>query len=87
MASISRLDVRNFRGIPNQAASLTFGQKSVLLFGEKGAGKSSFVDAIEKVLCGRVSSSDGRAWPTHPTYQAKRSASFLMTMMVSCLVV
>ncbi len=61
MVLISRLDVANFRGIPQSTASLIFGEKSVLLFGENGTGKSSFVDAIEKLLCGRVDSLDGRA--------------------------
>jgi hypothetical protein len=61
MPSISRLDVAGFRGIPLSGAALIFDKKSLLLFGENGTGKSSFVDAIEKVLCGRVGTLDGRA--------------------------
>jgi energy-coupling factor transporter ATP-binding protein EcfA2 len=61
MVQISRLDIAGFRGIPPSVATLNFEKKSVLLFGENGTGKSSFVDAIEKLLCGRVATLDGRA--------------------------
>jgi recombinational DNA repair ATPase RecF len=61
MALISRLNVAGFRGIPLQGTSLIFDKKSVFLFGENGTGKSSFVDAIERLLCGRVTTLDGRA--------------------------
>jgi len=61
MPLISRLNVAGFRGIPLPGASLIFDKRSMLLFGENGTGKSSFVDAIEKLLCGRVSTLDGRA--------------------------
>ena len=40
---------------------MLFDCKSVLLFGENGTGKSSFVDAFEKLFTGRVSTLDGRA--------------------------
>ncbi|MCU1242421.1 MAG: hypothetical protein JWO71_3147 [Candidatus Acidoferrum typicum] len=56
---IQRLDVRNYRGI-SFPKSLLFGGKSILLFGENGTGKSSFIDALEKVLTGRVSTLDAR---------------------------
>lgn len=61
MVRIRRLDVAGFRGIPQSGTSLIFDKKSVLVFGENGTGKSSFVDALEKLLCGRVSTLDGRA--------------------------
>ncbi len=61
MPLISRLEVADFRGVPGPGTSLIFDNKSVLLFGENGTGKSSFVDAIEKLLCGRVATLDGRA--------------------------
>jgi len=61
MPLISRLDVAAFRGVPAPGTSLIFDNKSILLFGENGTGKSSFVDAIEKLLCGRVATLDGRA--------------------------
>lgn len=59
MPRIRRLDVQGFRGI-RQRNSLLFDGKSILLFGENGTGKSSFVDAIEKLLTGKVSMLDGR---------------------------
>ena len=60
MRRIQRLDVRGFRGVHTQTSLLFLG-RSVLLFGENGTGKSSFVDAIEKLFTGRVSTLDGRA--------------------------
>src|SRR5882724_10204412 len=60
MPRIRRLDVQGFRGI-RHPVSLIFDGKSLLLFGENGTGKSSFVDAQERLLLGRVSTLDGRA--------------------------
>ena len=60
MPQISRLDVRGLRGILGQR-SLIFDGKSILLFGENGTGKSSFVDALEWLFTGRISTLDGRA--------------------------
>jgi DNA repair exonuclease SbcCD ATPase subunit len=60
MPRIQRLDVRGFRGVHAQT-SLLFNGRSVLLFGENGTGKSSFVDAIEKLFTEKVSTLDGRA--------------------------
>lgn len=60
MPRIRRLDVQSFRGI-RQEVGLLMESRSVLLFGENGTGKSSFVDAIERLLVGRVSTLDGRA--------------------------
>src|SRR3990172_1453792 len=60
MRRIQRLDVRGFRGVHTQTSLLFLG-RSVLLFGENGTGKSSFVDAIEKLFTGKVSTLDGRA--------------------------
>ena len=60
MPRIQRLELRGFRGVREQVA-LLFNGKSVLLFGENGTGKSSFVDALEKLLTGTVSTLDGRA--------------------------
>jgi|SRR5882672_1474249 len=56
---IQRLDVRNYRGI-SLSRSLLFDGKSILLFGENGTGKSSFIDALEKLLTGGVSTLDAR---------------------------
>jgi len=60
MPRIQRLDLQGFRGV-RQSVALLFEGRSVLLFGENGTGKSSFVDALEKLLTGRVSTLDGRA--------------------------
>lgn len=60
MPRIRRLEIRGYRGIRQQVPLLLEG-KSVLLFGENGTGKSSFVDGLEKVFTGRVSTLDGRA--------------------------
>jgi recombinational DNA repair ATPase RecF len=60
MPRLERLDVENFRGV-SRPASLIFLAKSLLLFGENGTCKSSFVDALEKLLTGKVSTLDGRA--------------------------
>ena len=49
-----------YRGITREA-NLPFGGKSIILFGESGTGKSSFVDAIERLFTGKVSILDGRA--------------------------
>lgn len=60
MPRIHRLDVAGFRGVRANVPLILEG-KSVLLFGENGTGKSSFVDALEKLLTGRVTTLDGRA--------------------------
>lgn len=60
MPQIARLDIRGFRGILNQR-SLIFDGKSILLFGENGTGKSSFVDALEWLFTKRMTTLDGRA--------------------------
>lgn len=60
MPQISRLEVRGLRGILDQR-SLIFDGKSVLLFGENGTGKSSFVDALEWLFTKRITTLDGRA--------------------------
>lgn len=59
MPRIRKLDIQGFRGIRHNLP-LVFDGKSILLFGENGAGKSSFVDALEKLLAGRISTLDGR---------------------------
>src|SRR5439155_1934718 len=60
MPRIKRLEVQGFRGI-RHPVSLIFDGKSLLLFGENGTGKSSFVGALERLLRGRVSTLDGRS--------------------------
>src|SRR2546427_456036 len=60
MPRIQRLDLYGFRGALDEA-SLLFDGKSLLLFGENGTGKSSFVDALEKLFTGKVATLDARA--------------------------
>ena len=60
MPRIKKLHVYGYRGITKEA-NLPLEGKSLILFGESGTGKSSFVDAIEKLLTGKVSGLDGRA--------------------------
>jgi recombinational DNA repair ATPase RecF len=57
---IDRLDITGFRGV-SLKRSLLFDGKSILLFGENGVGKSTFVDALDKILTGEVFSLDHRA--------------------------
>ena len=60
MPRINKLHVKGYRGITNEVDLLLDG-KSLILFGENGTGKSSFVEAIEKLFTGKISSLDGRA--------------------------
>lgn len=59
MIKIDRIVVEGFRGI-TRACTLPFDGKSLLLFGENGTGKSSFVDALEILFTGKVSTLEGR---------------------------
>lgn len=59
MLQIKRLSVKNCRGIVN-GPDLHFGSGGVLICGDNGTGKSSYVDALEKVLTGSCSSLDIR---------------------------
>jgi len=53
MLKIKNLKAKYFRGIVEN--DLEFNGKSVILFGENGQGKSSFVDALEFLFKGEVS--------------------------------
>lgn len=59
MIKINRIEIKGYRGI-TRACSLNLDSKSLLLFGENGTGKSSFLDAIEKLFTGKVSTLEGR---------------------------
>ena len=59
MTKIERIEVEGFRGV-TQALTLSLDGKSLLLFGENGTGKSSFVDALERLFTGKVSTLEGR---------------------------
>lgn len=55
MTTIQTLKVENVQGIPT-AETLEFGGSSLLLYGENGTGKSSFIAATELLLTGDVES-------------------------------
>ena len=59
MIKIDHIVVEGFRGITKEC-TLPLDGKSLLLFGENGTGKSSFVDALEKLFTGKVSTLEGR---------------------------
>ncbi|MDG6250333.1 AAA family ATPase [Methanocalculus sp.] len=59
MQQLKRLSVKNCRGIVN-GPDIRFGTGGVLICGDNGTGKSSYVDALEKVLTGNCSSLDIR---------------------------
>jgi len=59
MLRIDRIEIEGFRGI-TCACTLPLNGKSLLLFGENGTGKSSFVDALERLFTGKVSTLEGR---------------------------
>ena len=56
--TIDQIRVKGFRGV-KQLTPLVLGGKSLVLFGENGTGKSAFVEALERVLTGRVSTLEG----------------------------
>lgn len=57
MSKIKRLIVNNFRGVIQE--SLDLDGSSVVILGENGTGKSSFIDAIEYYFTGKVSHLEG----------------------------
>ena len=59
MVKIDQIEVEGFRGI-TRACTLPLDGKSLLLFGENGTGKSSFVDALERLFTGKISTLEGR---------------------------
>lgn len=50
MPVISKLKIRNFKGFPNEEATIDFEEKNVLLYGENGSGKSSIYWALYTLL-------------------------------------
>lgn len=68
MPQLKRLTVQNCRGIVN-GPDLNFGTGGIILCGDNGTGKSSYVDALEKLLTGSCSSIDthtqGISWTRH----------------------
>lgn len=68
MLILKKLKAKACRGILD-GPDLNFGNKGLFLLGDNGSGKSSYVDAIEKVLTGKCSSLDtgdaGLSWKIH----------------------
>src|SRR5438128_2058177 len=65
MIRLKKLKAKACRGILD-GPDLDFGKDGVVLAGDNGTGKSSYVDALEKVLTGRCGSLDtgdqGLSW-------------------------
>lgn len=59
MVKIDQIEVEGFRGITG-LSTLPLDGKSLLLFGENGTGKSSFIDALERLFTGKVSTLEHR---------------------------
>ena len=57
MSKIKRLTANNFRGVIQE--SLDLDSCSVVILGENGTGKSSFIDALEFYFTGKVSHLEG----------------------------
>ena len=77
MLRLKRLKAKGCRGILH-GPDLEFGPDGVLLAGDNGTGKSSYVDALEKVLTGRCGSLDtgdqGLSWAKHGRHIASEAA-------------
>lgn len=70
MLRLKQLEVSNCRGI-RDGPNLTIGLGGLLLCGDNGTGKSSYIDAIEKLLTGKCSSIDGIqgiSWKLHGSH-------------------
>lgn len=68
---IKGLDIKCFRGIPNQLSIDFTNPKgdalSAIIYGENGSGKSSIIDALEFVLQGRIERSNKISNPLRPS--------------------
>lgn len=68
---IKGLDIKCFRGIPNQLSIDFTNPKgyalSSIIYGENGSGKSSIIDALEFVLQGKIERSDKFRNPLRPS--------------------
>src|SRR5438270_1512563 len=65
MIRLKKLKAKACRGIVD-GPDLEFGRDGVVLVGDNGTGKSSYIDALEKLLTGRCGSLDtgdqGLSW-------------------------
>jgi len=55
---INKISLKGIRGV-QETMELSLSQKSILLYGEKGSGKSSISDALEWFLNDRVNHLSG----------------------------
>jgi len=71
MLRLKQLKIKNCRGI-RDGPNLAFETGGMLLCGDNGTGKSSYIDAIEKLLTEKCSSLDsgtqGLSWKKHGTH-------------------
>jgi hypothetical protein len=83
MLRLKHLHAKGVRGILD-GPDLIFESGGLLLCGDNGTGKSSFVDAIEKVLTGKCSSLDGVAqsvsWNKQGTHIQSKKPSIELTL-------
>lgn len=61
--NIKNIDIKSFRGIKNY--SYPFNDKSLVLVGENGSGKSSIVNAFEYLFTGKIDSLSGKQSINH----------------------
>jgi hypothetical protein len=73
---LKKLRAKGCRGILD-GPDLQFGKDGVVLVGDNGTGKSSYIDALEKVLTGRCGSLDtgdqGLSWSKQGRHVASKS--------------
>jgi energy-coupling factor transporter ATP-binding protein EcfA2 len=65
MTSISRMMIKGFRGVKSEVCIDLPSKSSLLLYGDNGTGKSTFLDAIEWFLTDQVSHLCGEEIETH----------------------
>ena len=77
MIRLKTLKAKGCRGILD-GPDLEFGTDGVVLVGDNGTGKSSYIDALEKVLTGKCGSLDtgdqGLSWARQGKHVASKSA-------------
>lgn len=75
MLRLKTLKIKNCRGVRN-GPDLNFERGGVLLCGDNGTGKSSYIDAIEKVLTGNckpLEGVQGISWANHAPHIQSRT--------------
>lgn len=76
MIRLKKLKAKACRGIVD-GPDLNFGRDGVILAGDNGTGKSSYIDALEKVLTGKCGSLDtgdqGLSWSKQGKHVASKS--------------